>query len=475
MLAFTFSVGFAATSGAAQADSSHEIANTGGGNGHLYQYEYAKATSPGGVNYSYLLYTPAGWTPDVHWPLYMNLHGCGESAAEMMVSSQLNVLADSEHFVVAYPDNQGDIGGCWRSVTNDYVGPISGNADVTRGANGQADIVAGMTKQIISNYGIDTERVYMAGGSSGAFQTSGTAAAYPELYAAVGNIAGPGPGMAATCAVYPDLVVPLYAQSAVRQMGSRAHVMPFITFGGTNDPLGELNLIVAGGCSRLAAKEWLAINNILKPKQFAVDPTVVNGQVPNGYKWKKITSKATNGCVIGEEWVINGMGHAWPGGSTDPAYDGIFNDSKGPDASRLTWEFFKQFTLSGGNVTCGAGGGAADGVEAGDSGSQVPTGAVVTTPKKVPAKWILKWPTKSGKAKVGKKVKVTVPKLSALAKGHKVTKTYRWTVAGKRVGATGRTIKLKKAFRNKAVKVTLTIKAPGFTPRAKTISFGKVK
>ncbi|KUO05550.1 extracellular catalytic domain type 1 short-chain-length polyhydroxyalkanoate depolymerase [Streptomyces caeruleatus] len=319
-----------------------EPADTAGGAGHVERRVYEAAT---GTN-EYLVYVPQGWKETDRLPLYVMLHGCLTTAEQQMHANLLNPLADRERFLVAYPDNGGQ---CWRAVLNDQ-------ASSTRGGGGDADIVAGITREVISRYQADSDRVYLAGMSSGAFQTSATGAAYPDLYAAIGVSAGGGYGMDfVSCMLLTDLVARLHAPQVVEQMGPRAHVMPFFSIGGTNDPLGEAQL---GGCARSAAIQWLAVNNLLKPgtdgDTFRDDPqSTKSGQVPGGYAWTSKVARDPHGCQITERWIVDGMGHFWSGGSTDPVYADVFNDPKGPSASEASWRFFKQFTLSRGNTACG--------------------------------------------------------------------------------------------------------------------------
>ncbi|MFI7294889.1 alpha/beta hydrolase family esterase [Streptomyces sp. NPDC050121] len=319
-----------------------EHEDTAGGEGHVDQRTYEAST---GVN-DYLVYVPKGWKPADRLPLYVMVHGCGTTAEQQMHANLLNPLADRERFLVAYPDNGGQ---CWRAVSND-------KASTTRGGGGDADIVAGITRQTSSAYHVDTDRVYLMGMSSGAFQSSATATAYPELYAAAGVSAGGGYGMDfLSCMVLPDATALLYAPQAVEQMGPRAHVMPFFSIGGTSDPLGEQPVL--GGCARQAYLEWLAVNNLLKPgtdgDTFRDDPTSSRtGQVPDGYAWTSKVARGRDGCQIAERWIVDGMSHYWPGGTTDPEYAGTFNDPKAPSASEASWRFFEQFTRSGGNTAC---------------------------------------------------------------------------------------------------------------------------
>jgi poly(3-hydroxybutyrate) depolymerase len=324
---------------------------------------------------SYLVYTPANWNASEHLPLYVMVHGCATTGAQQMQANLLNPIADRERFVVAYPDNGGK---CWPAVAEDTVGPqISGDKDIIRGGGGAADALAAITRQVTTDYHADANRVYMIGMSSGSFQTSATAASYPDLYAAVGESAGAGYGMSALCAGYPPVIVPSYARAAVKQMGPRSHVMPFFAIGGTTDALG--NLGGTAGCVRLAYQQWLYSNNLLAPApgtgnpgacgliedeiqtatgsctdKFQPDPsTTAHGQVPGGYSWTRQTARGPGRCEIAEDWIVNGMGHYWSGGSTDPQYAG-FTDPKGPNASQLSWDFFKRFTLKDGNTTCRA-------------------------------------------------------------------------------------------------------------------------
>ncbi|MBO2448697.1 hypothetical protein J4573_16465 [Actinomadura barringtoniae] len=305
----------------------------GGGAGRVDQRTYHATT---GDN-SYLVYVPQGWNGAEKLPLYVMLHGCGSTADQQMNVSLLNPLADRERFMVAYPDNGGQ---CWRAVSND-------KPSITRGGGGDADIVAGITREVIANYRINSERVYLAGFSSGAFQTSATGAAYPDLYAAIGVSAGAGYGMdALTCLGMTDSNAPSYAPQAVAQMGSHAHVMPFITFGGTWDILGENPNV--GGCTRRAYLAWLATDNLLKPgtngATYRDDPaSTTTGQVSGGFSWSRMMARNTSGCQVSERWIVDGMGHDWSGGTTAP---------KGPSASEATWSFFQKFTLHGGSTAC---------------------------------------------------------------------------------------------------------------------------
>ena len=374
-----------AGAGAQAAPKPQPAYDLGGGQGRVEYREYGLNA---GVLHSSLTYLPSGWTKAERLPVYVMVHGCGTTAAQQMGANLLNPIADRERFIVLYPDNDGN---CWRGVSEDVLlaSPHEPQRNRIRGGGGDADSIAQMTKDTLARYRGDADRVYMIGMSSGAFQVSHTAVAYPELYAAVGVTGGGGPGMAVTCLGHTRASVPAYARTGIEQMGERARVMPFFTISGTEDPLGEMQPVT--GCARLAYLEWLYINNTLSPAEGVAVPGAASqllpeeaavagstlprdtfmtdlaatrtGQVPGGHSWTAYSARDPKGCELGQRWVVEGMGHYWSGGSTDPKYTGEqptpsggtapgFNDPKGPSASQASWDFFKQFSLANGNVTC---------------------------------------------------------------------------------------------------------------------------
>jgi poly(hydroxyalkanoate) depolymerase family esterase len=293
--------------------------------------------------YAYQVFVPSRHNVAKALPLFVMVHGCGTTADEQMYANELNELAQTEGFLVMYPDNGGE---CWRAV-------VAQPDSMHRGAGGDADILVEMTQATMQKYNVDPERVYMIGMSAGAFQTTATAAAYPEIYAAVGVMAGGGYGMNVGCVELPDEAAPAHAPLAIAEMGLGARVIPFIAIGGTLDPLGEggphnINQATPaiGGCSRMAFIEAMTTNNLLGSNRYALDPaSTEQGQVPDGYAWTKEVWRDTAGCEIGERWVVHGMSHYWSGGSSDPQW-AEWTDPKGPSASRAAWEFFRRYRKS---------------------------------------------------------------------------------------------------------------------------------
>lgn len=68
---------------------------------------------------------------------------------------------------------------------------------------------------------------------------------------------------------------------------------------------------------------------------------LTDGSVPGGYSFQKREYEDSAGRLLMEKWLIQGMGHAWPG----PPWAGYFADPKGPNASEEMWRFFCETTL----------------------------------------------------------------------------------------------------------------------------------
>lgn len=307
-----------------------------GGAGRIERFPYSgpppAASDPAPYKvYDYQVYVPTGHTKKKKWPLVVYVHACGTSGDTMRLASAMSSIADAQHFLVMYPDNQSN---CWRALGDE---PTS----VHRGRGGDADIIAQMTRETIARYNSDPERVYIVGASGGAFMTSATVAAYPDLYAAAGVMAGGGTGMTAACMGFTE-TDPKFARMMVDRMGKYRRVVPFFSYGGTADALGESS--PKGGCAKHAFVQAMGAANIANPAKgrdrYQPDGVPVTGQVPGGREWTRYVWRDTAGCEVGERWVIDGMGHDVGGGHPE------HSDVKAPNSSKAVWSFFERFRKS---------------------------------------------------------------------------------------------------------------------------------
>ncbi|KAF8893493.1 acetyl xylan esterase [Infundibulicybe gibba] len=124
-------------------------------------------------------------------PLIVAIHYCSGTAQAYFTGTEYANLADSLGFIVIYP-NAPDSGGCWDVHTN---------ATLTHDAGGDSLGIASMIRYAISTYGVDANRVFATGTSSGAMMTNVLAGAYPDLIKAGSAFAGVPYG----CFAGPDL------------------------------------------------------------------------------------------------------------------------------------------------------------------------------------------------------------------------------------------------------------------------------
>lgn len=291
-----------------------------------------------GGDYPWLLYLPVGHGDDRALPLYVMLHGCSTSAEQQMLVNGLNPLADREGFAVLYPDvTPLHARHCWRAV-------FGSPADRSRGAGGDADAIAAMVQTVLDSQPVDPQRVYLMGMSSGGFAAASTAAAWPELFAAVGVVAAGNAQMDVSCAAQLDAQIPIRVQVQVQLAQGTTRLAPLLAVGGSQDALRLGSNAEPGGCARLAFREWQALAQALEAQsgEARLDTAAArtdHGSVRGGRDWVREREFSTAGCLIGEYWDVAGMGHYWPGGSADPAL-AAFTDPLAPNGAELSWAFF---------------------------------------------------------------------------------------------------------------------------------------
>lgn len=293
--------------------------------------------------YRYLTYVPTSYRDDSDVPLVVMVHGCQTTAEKEQEITQLDRVADREGFVVLYPDvgehgrtAPGPLKNCWN-----FVEPISVHRD-----RGDAAVIARMTRTVAAELAVDPERIYLVGISAGGLMTSISAAAYPDLYAAVGI---------ASSSAYGDwtclgngIGVPTFlsAQNAYREMGPRARVVPTFVIG------GDADLAFSSSCQRKALEQGLRTNNLVlsgtsQDRPLSLRPTsTVKDQVPGGHAYTVQRYTDAGGCLVAERWNVHGMGHYWSGGT---------DDVKGPEGAEAVWSFLERYTRSGTGGSCAEG------------------------------------------------------------------------------------------------------------------------
>lgn len=173
-----------------------------------------------GVEYDYFVHLPAGKTAEQArgLPVVFTIHGRGEPAWMFTSKNGWDALADETGaFVLVSPDSPGNI---WFILRDGAVfGRIIG--------------------QLAETYGIDTERVYLAGFSNGAVMARELAYSRPELFAAVSPSNGPWfdtRSMQLTDASRPPEELSPEVRAMMDRFRAEGWQMPCAIFYGDNDP-----------------------------------------------------------------------------------------------------------------------------------------------------------------------------------------------------------------------------------------------
>ena len=276
---------------------------------------------------AYKLYVPSGYVVGEAVPLVVMLHGCTQNPDDFAAGTHMNVLAEEHTFLVAYPAQaqNANMSKCWNWFET---------ADQQRG-RGEPSLIAGITRQIVDEYDVDADRVYVAGMSAGGAMAAIMAETYPDLYAAVGVHSGLAPGAAHDLSSAFTTMrggSPGGVVSAPRVAGKAARTVPTIVFHGDRDT----TVHPRNGDQLLA---HFANTGGREIKQApALRARVGQGQVPGGHSYTCYTYHDPSDRAVVERWTVNGLGHAWSGGSLP----GSYTDPKGADASAEMMRLFDQ-------------------------------------------------------------------------------------------------------------------------------------
>jgi poly(hydroxyalkanoate) depolymerase family esterase len=270
---------------------------------------------------AYKLYIPSGYTGQAV-PLVVMLHGCTQGPVDFAAGTRMNGLAEGETFLVAYPEQApaANVSKCWNWFQE---------SDQQRDG-GEPALIAGITRQIMSQYQVDGSRVYVAGMSAGGAMAVIMATLYPDLYAAVGVHSGLAYGAAHDL---PSAFVAMQ-QGTVYQAGHLREFIPLIAFHGDGDTT------VAPVNADCLLDQWLqaASDGLGSVPGVKVE----QGQVASGHAYTRCIYHDVSGRTLMEQWTVHQAGHAWSGGSLN----GSFTDPQGPDASREMVRFFTEHPSS---------------------------------------------------------------------------------------------------------------------------------
>ncbi len=107
---------------------------------------------------------------------------CQSSASSYFGNSKIpwHAGSDKKGYITLWPSSPNS-GTCW---------DVSSKSSLTHGGGGDSQAIANMVDYAITKYGVNRDRVYLTGGSSGAMMGNVLAATYPALFKAASLYSG---------------------------------------------------------------------------------------------------------------------------------------------------------------------------------------------------------------------------------------------------------------------------------------------
>ena len=258
----------------------------------------------------YRLYTPT--VANGALPLVVMLHGCTQDSADFAIATNMNRVAEEHGFSVLYPEQPraANAGRCWNWHRPE---------DQARGG-GEPALIAALTRRIMRTSGVDPARVYIAGHSAGGAAAAVVAAAYPDLFAAVGVHSGVARGLASTVG---GALHTMRHGGGIGAGGDGGRHVPLILFHGDQDKVVH------------PANSDAFFAPLRRARPALVEQTQA-GRSAGGRDVTRTILSDAKGVVLVENWTLHGGGHGWSGGRAGAAH----TEPDGPDASREMARFF---------------------------------------------------------------------------------------------------------------------------------------
>lgn len=251
-------------------------------------------------------------------PLVVALHGRLGQGKNQAQLSGFDAVSDEEGFIVVYPDG---VERSWADGRGTTPADKQGVDDV--------GFLTALVDHFLERFGADRRRVYAAGMSNGAMMSYRLACERSDRFAAIAPVAAQlGQKLAERCA-------PVRPVSVISFVGTEDPLVPF-EGGEVSGDRGPV-LSVAG-----ARGKWAELNGCEGEPAVTQEPD----RAPEDET--RVRREVHGSCREGSEvvfYVVEGGGHAWPGGKRYAREWLIGRTSDDIDASRTAWKFFRRFQL----------------------------------------------------------------------------------------------------------------------------------
>lgn len=265
--------------------------------------DHTVAIHSGGLARTFIVHLPPSYGSQAQ-PLVILYHAYSFSAEQMERYSQMDSAADTENFIVVYPQGA-DQPSSW-NAGNGAEGPTGDANDI--------QFTGDMLLYLEHNYCVDTHRVYAAGFSIGGGMAYRLACTLTNQFTAIATVSGayyPIPG-----GCHPSRSVPI-----LEIHGQADHYAPYN--GNPEAKMASVQSYLNG---------WLSRDGCSSSFQ-----TIFHQADVTGLQW----SYCANGASV-MHYRINDGGHTWPGAGPNGT---LGYTTHTIDANIVIWNFFSQYVL----------------------------------------------------------------------------------------------------------------------------------
>lgn len=275
--------------------------------GHIaYAQNVTGSFMHNGLNRSYTLYIPLNYdTANTH-PIVFNLHGYTSGGAQQAAMTNMNAIADTAGFIVAYPEG-----------TLDASSQLYWNAGYGTGVD-DIGFINALIDTVITNYKVNEQRVYATGISNGGIMSNTLACELNHRIAAIASVGG------TMSVLQKSTCTPTNRIPMMHVHGTADSVVPYA---GNTILLGVDGLIT----------HWRTHNGL--SSTFSTTP-FANVNLLDGSTAELRKYDIGSAYPVHLIRVANG-GHSWPGSGV------IVSGTTNMDfnASLEIWKFFSQYSL----------------------------------------------------------------------------------------------------------------------------------
>ncbi len=259
----------------------------------------AQTISHDGEDRAYELYVPDSYDGTSAVPMLFNFHGFGGNANEYMDYADMRTLAESETFILVYPQ-----GTCLNGSSH-WNPSLPG--DDNKSEADDLGFIETLINELTSAYSIDTTRIYACGYSNGGMFAYGLANYKSEMIAAVASVSG-------TCL---DFNSPT------------SHPMPVLHLHGTSDGVIPYDGSSDYNSAQSVLDYWIGFNNTVATPSLNTDSD--GGLTVEHYQY----DQGDNDISVEHYKFIEGD-HIW------------FNTTyEGQNTGELIWNFVSKYDLNG--------------------------------------------------------------------------------------------------------------------------------